>query len=253
MMAYDVPESSRAAKGQALVNFLELSDREKVSAVLAISSEAKDQPKFLTMVTVNGVIKKTALEDFANVRRSGLAAIKLKGEDALRWVRATDNQDEIILVTALGQAIRFSEKDLRPMGRSASGVTGMRLAKGDNVVGMNIIKSKIKNQNSRLLVVMEGGFGKMSLIKDYRLQKRGGSGIKTAKINDKTGQIIAAMIVDEQNLPETAEGDILIISQSGQVIRLPIKSVKLASRSTQGVRLMRFKETKDKVASVTLV
>lgn len=250
--AYSVSESSRTAKGQALANFLELGNQEKVSAVLAIALEKSGKPKFLTMVTTNGVIKKTALDDFNNVRRSGLIVIKLKGDDTLNWVKPTGGDDEIIIVTTRGQAIRFAEKDLRPMGRAAAGVKGIKLSKDDRVVGMDIIK-KSDFKNAKLLVVLEKGFGKMSHIKDYRLQKRGGGGIKTAKITEKTGELVSAMVITGENLPEYAKGDLIIISRIGQVIRLPLKSVKLAGRATQGVRLMRSKETKDKVASVTLI
>jgi DNA gyrase subunit A len=254
MKAYDVPESSRLAKGQALVNFLELGSQETVSEILAISQE-KIKPKFLVMVTAGGLIKKTPLEDFANVRRSGLIAIKLKDDDSLEWVKPTSGEDEIILVTELGQAIRFSERDLRPMGRSAAGVIGIRLAKNDRVIGMDVIKNP---KSSKVLVVTENGLGKMTSIKDYRLQKRGGTGIKTAKITEKSGKVKVALIIDEENLPDYVKGDLLIVSQLGQIIRLPLKSVKIAGRATQGVRLMRFsirsgKEFKDKVASVTLV
>ncbi|MGC9049043.1 MAG: DNA gyrase subunit A [Patescibacteria group bacterium] len=249
MKTYNVPESSRLARGQSLANFLEMGSQEKVSEILAIS-EATKKPKFLVMVTTNGLIKRTSLEDFVNVRRSGLIAIKLKDDDALEWVKPTEGQDEIILVTALGQAIRFSEKDLRPMGRSAAGVRGIRLAKEDRVIGMDIITN---NTSSQLLVVMENGFGKMTPIKDYRLQKRGGGGIKTAKVTEKTGKVIAAMVIDERNLAEHIRGDLLIVSQVGQVIRLPLKSIKISGRATQGIKLMRFKKIEDKVASVTLV
>ncbi|MDD2646488.1 MAG: DNA gyrase subunit A [Patescibacteria group bacterium] len=250
--AYDVPESARAAKGRALVNFLELSDQENVSAILPLGKESG--AKFLTMVTANGIIKKTEISEFENVRRSGLIAIKLKDNDALKWVKLTSGQDEIILVTAHGQAIRFSEKNLRSMGRSAAGVRGLRLSKGDFVVGMDVLEaSKIKTGQVKLLVVMENGFGKMSEVKDYRLQQRGGGGIKTAKITDRTGGLVAALVIDEKGLPEHATGDLLVVSKTGQIIRLPLKTIKTASRATQGVKLMRFKDEKDKVASVTLI
>jgi len=251
--AYDVPESTRTAKGRALVNFLELGDQEKVAAILPLSKN-KSAAKFLAMVTSGGLIKKTTLEDFANVRRSGLIAIKLKGDDNLEWVKQTSGQDEIILMTSQGKAIRFSEKNLRSMGRTAAGVRGIRLSANDRVIGMDILDSqKIKSTTPKLLVVMNNGFGKMTDFKDYRVQQRGGTGIKTAKITDRTGALIAALVVDDKNLPEYATGDLLIVSQSGQVIRLPIKSIKTAGRATQGVKLMRFKNEQDKIASVTLI
>ena len=253
MKAYDVPESTRTAKGRALVNFLELGDQEKVAAILPLSSD-KSAAKFLAMVTSGGLIKKTALEDFANVRRSGLIAIKLKGDDNLQWVKQTSGQDEIILMTSHGKAIRFSEKNLRPMGRTAAGVRGIKLSGGDLVIGMDVLNlQKIKNTNPKLLVAMNNGFGKMTELTDYRVQQRGGTGIKTAKITDRTGVLIAALIVDDKNLSEYSTGDLLIVSQLGQVIRLPVKSIKTAGRATQGVRLMRFKNDQDKIASVTLI
>jgi len=251
--AYDVPESSRTAKGRALVNFLELGDQEKVSAVLPIT-KGRGAAKFLAMVTANGLIKKTELSEFASVRRSGLIAIKLKGDDSLRWIKLTSGQDEIVLVTARGQAIRFSEKNLRAMGRAAAGVRGIKLAKDDRVIGMDILETqKLKIANPKLLVVMENGFGKMTALKDYRLQQRGGAGIKTAKITDRTGKLVTALILDDKNLPEYVSGDLLVVSQTGQIIRLPLKSVKIAGRATQGVRLMRFKNDQDKIASITLI
>ena len=140
------------------------------------------------------------------------------------------------------------------MGRTAAGVRGIRLSGQDQVIGMDILDSqKIKTTAPKLLVVMNNGFGKMTDLKDYRLQQRGGTGIKTAKITDRTGALIAALLVDDKNLPEYATGDLLIVSQSGQVIRLPVKSIKTAGRATQGVRLMRFKNEQDKIASVTLI
>jgi len=251
--AYDVPESTRTAKGRALVNFLELGDQEKVAAILPLL-EDRSAAKFLAMVTSGGLIKKTAIEDFVSVRRSGLIAIKLKGNDNLKWVKLTSGQDEIILMTSQGKAIRFSEKNLRSMGRTAAGVRGIRLSGNDLVIGMDILDlQKIKSATPKLLVVMNNGFGKMTELKDYRVQQRGGTGIKTARITDRTGALIAALIVDDKNLSEYATGDLLIMSQSGQVIRLPIKSIKTASRATQGVKLMRFKNDHDKIASVTLI
>ncbi|MFA5062341.1 MAG: DNA gyrase subunit A [Patescibacteria group bacterium] len=246
LMAYDIPQGSRTAKGQALVNFLQLAPNEKVTALLATSDLTKI--KHLVMVTRHGLIKKTALEDFSNVRRSGLIAIKLKNNDTLEWVKPSDGTNEILIATQKGQAIRFKEKDVREMGRAASGVRGMRLHQSDEVICMDVIEPK--NTSLELLTVGENGIGKRTPILEYRIQGRGGSGVKTANITDKTGLLIHAKVVDKV---DAAEHDLIIMSAKGQVIRLPFKSVSVSGRATQGVRLMRFKEPGDKVASVTLL
>jgi len=248
LKAYDVPQASRTAKGQALVNFLQLAPNEKVSTVLSLT-ELKDY-KYLVMATCQGLIKKVDITDFENVRRSGLIAIKLKGDDVLEWTRPSTGNDEVIITTANGQAIHFKEKQVRAMGRAAAGVRGIRLKKEDSVVDMDIIESGTKIDNLQLLVVMANGYGKRSNLKLYRLQGRGGRGIKTAKITPKTGKIVAAKVINAKDI----EGrDLIIISENGQVIRLPFKSVSIQGRATQGVRLMRFKEEKDRVASVTFI
>lgn len=260
--AYEIPEASRVARGQAVVNFLELGPKEEVNALVALKENLKnkkktDQPKggnggenFLVMATKDGIIKKTAIEDFANVRRSGLIAISLDKDDFLRWVKPSSGNDEIILITAKGQSVRFKEKDARPMGRAAGGVRGLRLKKGDAVVGMEVIGEKVlvadKNggQKTELLVVMENGYGKKTELKQFKVQRRGGSGIKAAQVTPKTGQIVAAKILigDME--------DVIAISQRGQVIRTALESISLLGRATQGVRIMKMDEG-DKVASVT--
>lgn len=249
LKAYDVPPASRTSKGQAIVNFLQLAPNEKVSAVLSAADLSKYS--YLMMVTTQGLIKKTELADFANVRRSGLIAVKLKGDDLLEWVKPTTGKDEVLLVSARGQAIRFREKDIRPMGRAAAGVRGIRLGKGDAVVGMDIVSAGIKKAD--LLTIMENGFGKRSSLSGYKVQGRGGSGIKTAKITEKTGPIVMARAIDPAALSEGASDDLLIMSSNGQVIRIALKNVPVLGRQTQGVRVMRFKEDKDTVATVTLL
>lgn len=246
LMAYDIPQGSRTAKGQALVNFLQLAPNEKVSALLATSDLSKI--KYLVMVTRQGLIKKTVLEDFSNVRRSGLISIKLKPNDMLNWVKPSTGNDDIVIATKNGQAIRFREKDVRSMGRGASGVRGMRLKSSDEVICMDVIDPK--NSSLELLIVGENGVGKCTPLSEYRIQGRGGSGIKTANITSKTGRLIYSQVVDRV---ESADHDLIIMSTKGQVIRLPFKSVSISGRATQGVRLMRFKEEGDKVASVTLL
>jgi DNA gyrase subunit A len=198
------------------------------------------------MVTNRGTIKKTPIEDFKNVRRSGLIAIKLKNDDDLQWVQPSKGAENIICVTKFGQAIRFKESDVRSMGRNSSGVRGMRLKSKDAVVGMAVFDPK-DEKVAKLMIIMANGFGKQTELKHYKVQGRGGSGIKTAKITSKTGEIITGKLIYDDG------ADMIIISNHGQVIRLPIKTVSILGRDTQGVRVMRFKEEKDTVANVTLL
>jgi DNA gyrase subunit A len=252
---YEIPEGTRVAKGRGLLNFLEISAEEKVLSLLALGKNDEALgTKYLLMVTKDGIIKKTALEEFENVRKSGLIAINLKKGDILKSVRKTTGQDEIILVTKKGQAIRFKEKELRPMGRSASGIRGIKLKKDDEIIGADVIKiskpdetdakqkEKIKNY---LLVVSENGYGKRTDLTEYRLQGRGGTGIKTVQISPKTGNLVASRALSD-------EEDLIVISRKGQVIRTEISQISKLSRSTQGVRLMRL-EDGDKIASAACI
>lgn len=245
LKAFDVPQGSRTSKGQAIVNFLQLAPDEKVSAVLSLTDLG--DYKFLVMVTKNGVIKKVDIKDFANVRRSGLIALKLKGNDTLMWTKPSTGKDEIMLITDGGQSIRFKEKLIRAMGRNAAGVRGMRLKGSDKIIGMDIVDPELA-KSFQLFIISEEGLGKRTPLTQYRLQGRGGSGTKTAKVTKKTGKIIGAYVVNAKD-----ERDLMIMSNKGQIIRLPFGSVSVSGRATQGVRLMRFKEANDKVASVTLV
>jgi len=247
LRAYDVPTASRTAKGQAIVNFLQLGPNETVSSVMSL--EELGDYKFVVMVTRNGIIKKVNIKDFESVRRSGLIAIKLKKDDQLEWVKPSAGKDDIIIVTDNGQSIRFKEKQVRPMGRNAAGVRAIKIKKDDRVAGMDMINEGKVEQHEQLLVVMELGFGKRTFMRNYRVQGRSGSGIKTAKITPKTGKIVVAFIVNAKLEKE----DLIIMSDKGQVIRLPLKSVSVLGRATQGVRLMRFSEPSDKVASVTFI
>ncbi|MCX6793233.1 MAG: DNA gyrase subunit A [Candidatus Falkowbacteria bacterium] len=247
LKAYEIPASSRTTKGQAIVNFLQLPSDEKVTSVLPLDKISKSA--FLFFATEKGVVKKVPLDEFSKVRRTGLIAIKMRPDDKLIWAKPTSGKDEVQLITAHGQAIRFKESDVRPMGRNASGVWGMRLKKGDTVVGMGIIPSdKEKVKKYQVLSVMANGFGKRTPIGLYKVQARGGSGIKTAKITDKTGQLTNAFVISSEMMTDK---DIIIISNKGQVIRLPFKTVNELGRDTQGIRLMRFKEEGDAVACVT--
>jgi DNA gyrase subunit A len=199
------------------------------------------------MATKNGLIKKTSREEFAKVRRSGMIAITLKDGDELKWVESSSGEDQIMLSTANGQAIRFSEKDVRPMGRSAAGVTGMRIKKDDQIISMDVIRKSVDVKALEVLVVTENGLGKKTDLGFYKIQKRGGSGIKTLKVTPKTGQIVSMYILNNKE-----EHDLVIISKSGQTIRTPLNSVSTLGRATQGVRVMRLDE-KDKVASATII
>lgn len=247
LKAYDIPTASRTARGQAIVNFLQLPTEEKVSGVLA-TPDLKPF-KFLVMVTRNGVIKKVTIDSFSNVRRSGLIAITLKAGDSLRWIKPSSGTDDIILVTAKGQSIRFKESGVRPMGRGAAGIRGIRVKTGDEASGMDLVHEGKVDAGEQLLVVMANGFGKRTPLKQYKVQGRGGTGIRTAKVTDKTGSVMAGFTVNAK----LEQNDIIVISQKGQVIRLPLKTVSVLGRDTQGVRIMRFSEKNDKVASVTFV
>lgn len=242
--AYEIPESSRTAKGQSIVNFLQLSSEEKITEMIAFNKE--DDFKFFLMTTEKGVVKKTKIDDFENVRRSGLIAIKLEKGDTLGWVKPTTGTDEVIITTSKGQAIHFRESDVRAMGRNAAGVRGIRLKSEDAIVGMDVI---FKNQKgNQLLIITENGFGKRTDLKFYKIQKRGGSGIKTANVTSKTGKLVGANIVNVDDI----EGDMLVTSEKGQIIRIPLKSISVLGRATQGVRIMK-PQAGDKVSASTVL
>ncbi|OGY93103.1 MAG: DNA gyrase subunit A [Candidatus Komeilibacteria bacterium RIFCSPLOWO2_01_FULL_53_11] len=247
LKTYEIPQASRTAKGQNIVNFLQLGPEEKVSSVLP--GEDLTAFKYFVMVTKKGLIKKVDIAKFVKVRRSGLIALKLKGEDTLEWVRLSSGNDDVVLISRAGQAIRFKEKLLRPMGRNAVGVRGMRLKKEDTIIGMDLVVDGKASPSEQLLTVMDNGFGKRTKLTEYKSQGRGGSGVKTAHVTAKTGAIASAMIVDSKREKE----DLIIISSKGQVIRLPLGTVNVTGRATQGVRLMRFKDPKDSVANVILI
>ncbi len=248
LKAYDIPVFSRTAKGQALQNFLQLSAEEKVTSILAIRNF--EEAGFVAMVTTEGTIKRVALSAFSNIRQSGIIAIKLHNGDLLQWVKLTHGKDSILLASAKGQAIRFQEVGVREMGRAASGVRGIRLDKGDVIVGMEVIIEKAEPKKTQLMVVSQHGFGKRTSIGEYKIQGRGGSGIKTMAVSAKTGPVVQSIMVDMEH----DEGrDILVISAAGQIIRLPLKSVNILGRSTQGVRIMRFKKEADSVVSLALI
>jgi len=248
MRVWEIPEASRIAKGTALVNFLNMAQDEKVQSFLPMSpEELQDGKGFVFFGTKEGLVKKTSLEEFENIRSSGILAIKLTQGDSLAWVQVTSGADDVMLTTAQGQSIRFSEKDVRHMGRAAAGVTGIKLTKkeDDYVVGMVVIPTTSKKDD--LVVVTQGGYGKKTPLEEYKVQNRSGSGILTYKITDKTGKLVTA-----ENLPLKADVDALIATQSGKVIRLSTKQIPQLGRATQGVRLIRL-DTNDKVTSVAFL
>ncbi len=249
LKVYEIPQASRVAKGTPVVNFLQLIGGEQVSSILPLDKTVFS--KYFFFATEKGLVKKVEIGAFANVRRSGLIAIKIKEDDKLIWVKPTSGSDHVQLITAQGQVIRFAETDVRDMGRGAAGVHGIRLHKNDLVIGMGVAKmDKEKKRRYQILTIMAHGFGKRTDLSAYKVQGRGGSGIKTAKVTTKTGDITNAFLINADSM----EGrDLIIISSKGQVIRTPFKSVSLLGRDTQGVRIMRFKDAGDKVAGVTWI
>jgi len=247
LKAYEIPQTSRTAKGQAIVNFLQLPGSEKVTAILPL--DKINNKNYLFFATEKGLVKKVKLKEFSNVRRSGLVAIKIKEDDKLIWSKPSADNDNVLLVTANGQAIRFSEADVRAMGRTAAGVTGIRLKKDDYVVGMGIINTDPeKMKKYEIFSVTSKGLSKRTRLKDYKIQGRGGSGIKTAKISSKSGALVNAFIVNSEKM---LDKDVIMISTGGQVIRMPFKGVPKSGRDTQGVKMMRFKKADDSIASIT--
>ena len=239
--AYELPQGSRIAKGQAIVNLLQLQPGEVITAILKSELENKTH---LFMVTEKGTVKRTELSQFENIRRSGLIAQKTIPGDRLRWVIATSGTDEILIVTKKGKAIRFPEGDVRAMGRAAAGVRGIKLGPGDEVVEAGEITDA---KTSMLLVVMENGLGKMTSVEEYRFQGRGGSGVKAAQLTAKTGDIVGGCI-----LQEGEDGDLICLSKQGQAIRMKLSAIPSRGRATQGVIVMRLK-AKDKVATMSVV
>jgi DNA gyrase subunit A len=239
LKAYEVPQVGLAAKGQAIVNLLQLQPEERVSSIVNLSQQGSEG--YLFMVTKMGTVKKTALDDYKNVRQSGLIAIRLDETDELKWIMTTTGDEDIIIATRKGQAIRFSEKDVRPMGRVARGVRGIRLRAGDSVVGAGIAA-----EDSNIFVVSDNGYGKRTKVAQFTTHKRGGVGIRAAVVNKKTGDLVAM-----RSLRDMAE-EILLISEKGQTIRTGLKEISEISRTTQGVRIMKLNDN-DVVASVALI
>lgn len=240
LRAYEVPAASLQAKGVAAVNLLQLQPDEKITSIIKSEKDANDDG-YLFMTTVNGTVKKTAVKDYANIRQTGLIAIKLDEGDELRWVKRSSGKEDIVISTSFGQAIRFNEQDARPMGRSARGVRGIRLRPGDSVVGMDLAE-----EGKNLLLLSENGYGKMTKVANFPSHRRGGIGIKAAVVSDKTGNLITVKALD------TDASEIIAISAGGQTIRVALKDIPLLGRATQGVRIMRLADS-DSVASVGLI
>jgi len=242
---YEIPEGTRQSKGKAVANFLSLSAEELATSVLPVPKAKKGVSAFIILCTEKAVIKKVHAKDFEDVRHSGIKAINLQKGDTLRFAKVVMSGEEVLLSSKLGQAIRFKEKDIRPMGRSAKGIRGMRLKSSkDEIVGMDIVVAG--GGKKEVFSISQLGYGKKTLINQYKIQKRGGSGVKTCKVTPKTGNLVSAQIVDE------GEEEIIAISKKGQVIRAPLSQIPSSGRATQGVRIMRVSPG-DSVASVTLL
>lgn len=241
--AYEIPQSSLVAKGTASVNLLNLHPEEKITAVIKQGNEVSEENGYLFMATTKGTIKKTSLKDYANIRTNGLITIKLDEGDELCWVRATTGENDVIISTSAGQAVRFNEKDVRPMGRAARGVRGVRLRPNDTVVGMDVVSDP---KTQKLIVISTKGYGKMTAATNFPPHKRGGVGVKVAAVTAKTGPIAAVHTLD----PEAKE--IIMMSTGGQAIRVAVKDIPTLGRATQGVRVMRMNEG-DTVASIGII
>jgi DNA gyrase subunit A len=260
MRMYELPEGRRATKGKSIMNFLPLAGDEKVTSVLAIpklqAGSAERDALSVFFVTTEGVVKKVEAKSFADVRRSGIIAISLKGGDKLVAAHLAAEGDSVSIVTAKGQSIRFDEAETRAMGRAAAGVRGMTVKKDDRVVSAEVISGAAKKAS--LLIIMANGYGKQTTMDEYKVQGRGGSGIKTAEVTAKTGEIIGAKVIGNAAAAQLegaaldavdALEEIVVISKKGQVIRVNTKEIPSLSRATQGVRIMKMREG-DSIASM---
>ena len=236
---YEIPTTGLNAKGIAIVNLLQLQPEEAVSSVINVSK--LNNTKYLFMCTVRGVVKKTPFEQYQNVRSSGLIAIDLDDGDELKWIRMTSGDNEMVISTSMGQAIRFNESGVRPMGRASRGVRGIRLRANDRVIGMDVVQD-----NSSVFVISKFGYGKRTKISQFTPHARGGVGIRSAVVNTKTGDLIGV-----QTLKDDSQ-EVIILSSQGQAIRLGIKDIPELSRATQGVRIMRMNDG-DEVVALALV
>jgi len=253
LRVWDLPEGSRQAKGQAIINLINIDQGEKIQSILTIPKDKDPERRFLFLVTKNGTVKKTAIEKYDNIRSSGLIAIKLSPGDELCWAKVTSGNNHILLVSHNGKSIRFAEKDVRPTARDTMGVRGIKLQSGDYAIGMEILPEKTeKPKDGRkkffndVLVVMEKGLGKRTDFSEFPLQNRGGQGVKVAEVTEKTGKVICCQFVSE------SVDQVVLTSKFAQIIKLPLKNIPRLGRATQGVILMRFaKDANDSVAAVT--
>mgnify|MGYP001568586949 CR=1 FL=1 len=241
MKMYDIPEGRRATKGKSIMNFLALNNEEKVTSVLSMPKELKKSPMSLMLITKDGTSKKMSGESFKDVRRSGLIAIRLDKGDQLVSALLIEKGDEVMIATSGGQSIRFKESDVREMGRTAGGVRGIKLGKNDEVISVDVVKKD--NKNGAFLTMSVNGFGKKTSLKEYKVQKRGGSGVKTAKVTPKTGKLIVAKVLTNK------EEELIAMSKKGQVIRTALKDISSLGRQTQGVTIMRLR-VGDSIASL---
>ncbi len=232
-LAYDVSEASRGARGKAIQNFINIDPNETITAVLSYNPQKLAAKKYLVMATSKGLIKKCSIQEFTNIRKTGLLAINLNKDDILKWANFSSGEDDLILTSAKGQSIFMSEKDIRPMKRGANGILGIKLNSDDHLVGMAVIPKKVDKQTHSLLTVTKFGYGKKTLLKEYRYQKRGGSGIKTFKVTEKTGELISSRFVSEETI-------LITISKNGLILKTELQDVPIQGRTTQGVKLMRL-------------
>jgi DNA gyrase subunit A len=244
--AYEISESSRTSKGTAVVNLLNIEAGEKIESFVNYKLKGSEA-KYVFLTTKNGTVKKSALSEFENIRRSGILAIKLEKDDELVWSKLTSGNDDILLVTRNGKSIRFTERGVRPMGRNTMGVRGILIkkdSKDDRVIQMDVIG---KGEKAEVLTIMEKGLGKKTGVDQFHVQGRGGQGVKVAEVTEKTGKVVTSQII-----PAGSE-EIIITSEKGQIVKLEINSIPRLSRATQGVILMRFSDKSDRVASATCI
>jgi len=249
---WEIPEVSRQAKGQAIINLINIEPDEQIQSTVILRHDKINEQKFLILATKKGTVKKTSIANYAHIRSSGIIAIKLTKDDELCWARVSSGHGQVLLISYQGKSIRFYEKDIRPTARDTMGVRGIRLKPKDYLVGMEVFPARITQPKDKrkkffrdVLVIMEKGIGKRSAIKEFPIQKRGGIGVKVAEVTPKTGKIVAARMVNQKI------DQIIVTSKSAQVIKLPLKNIPRLGRPTQGVILMRFSKTNDSVAAIT--
>ena len=242
---FEIAEGSRVAKGQAIVNVIDISSGEKIESIMTYSPKKEMSGKFVFMATKNGTVKKTPVSDFSNIRRNGIIAIKLDKNDQLIWVRLSSGTDDVVLVTKKGKIISFKEDQVRATGRSSSGVRGIKIGSDDEVVSMDLVNGG--DRDAELIVVAENGLGKRTKVSAVRNQNRGGQGVKIQNLSDKTGDLVFSSVIPNE------ASEVIITSKKGQVVRIPLKSVPVLSRNAQGVILMRFTDKTEKVGSATIV